>query len=75
MKKDLLSVINTVLENRGKGAVASVSESTSLRDDLGFDSLDLAELTVRVEAEYGVDIFADGVVTTVGDIMRKTGRA
>ena len=64
-------IINTVLRNRGKQTVESINERSSLRDDLGFDSLDLAELTVRIEAEYDVDIFEDGVVTTVGEILDK----
>jgi acyl carrier protein len=67
----LLLIINTVLENRGKTAAATINESFSLKNDLGLDSLDLAELTVRVEAEYDVDIFEDGIVTTVGDILKK----
>lgn len=65
----LVGIINTVLANRGKKTVESVTENTSLRDDLGLDSLDLAELTVRIEAEYGVDIFENGVVTTIGEIL------
>lgn len=69
----LLSIINTVLENRGKTTVASINADTSLRNDLGLDSLDLAELTVRIESEYDVDIFEDGIVTTIGEIMSKIG--
>ena len=68
---NLKEIINTVLKNRGKQTVDSINEQSSLRDDLGFDSLDLAELTVRIEAEYDVDIFEDGVVTTVGEILGK----
>lgn len=67
----LLELINTVLSNRGKSQMSELKESFNLRNDLGFDSLDLAELTVRIEVEYDVDIFEDGVVMTVGDIMRK----
>lgn len=67
----LLGIINTILENRGKQLVEVISRETSLRDDLGFDSLDLAELTVRIEAEYDVDIFEDGIVTTIGDVADK----
>lgn len=52
----LLSIINTVLENRGKNTVKFISEESSLKSDIGFDSLDLAELTVRIEAEYDIDI-------------------
>jgi len=42
-----------------------------LRNDIGFDSLDLAELTVRIEAEYDIDIFEDGIVNTVSEILEK----
>ena len=69
--KKLLEIINTVLANRGKSPVTSINEASGLRDDLGLDSLDLAELTVRIEAEYDVDIFEDGVVTTIGEILSK----
>lgn len=65
------NIINIVLMNRGKAKVNSITAGSSLRDDLGLDSLDLAELTVRIEAEYDVDIFEDGVVTTVGEILAK----
>ena len=67
----LMGIINIVLKNRGKGLVESVSESSHLHNECGLDSLDLAELTARIEDEYDVDIFEDGVVITVGDIMEK----
>ena len=65
------NIINIVLMNRGKAKVNSITAGSSLRDDLGLDSLDLAELTVRIEAEYDVDIFEDGVVTSIGEILAK----
>lgn len=65
------NIINIVLMNRGKAKVNSITAGSSLRDDLGLDSLDLAELTVRIEAEYDVDIFKVGVITTVGEILAK----
>ncbi|MEI6695838.1 MAG: phosphopantetheine-binding protein [Bacteroidota bacterium] len=67
----LLSLINTVLINRGKNTVTAISEDTELRTDLGFDSLDLAELTVRIEAAFDVDIFEEGILNTVGEILEK----
>lgn len=67
----LNNIINTVLKNRGKQEVASINENSHLRNDIGMDSLDLAELTVRIEAEYDVDIFEDGIVNTVGEIFQK----
>ena len=69
----LLAIINTVLENRGMTTVSSLNENMSLKDDIGLDSLGLAELTVRIEAEFDVDIFEDGIVTTIGEIMQKLG--
>ena len=71
MLANLLSIINTVLTNRGKNPIDIISENSHLRNDLGFDSLDLAELTVRIEAEYDVDIFEDGIVNTIGEILQK----
>ena len=67
----LKTIINTVLENRDKKVIENISESSNLRNDIGFDSLDLAELTVRIEAEFDVDIFEDGIVNTVGEILNK----
>lgn len=67
----LKTIFNTVLKNRGKQEITEITETSSLRNDIGFDSLDLAELTVRIEAEYDVDIFEDGVVNTVGEILQK----
>jgi len=64
-------IINTVLKNRGKQEVTLINENSHLRNDIGFDSLDLAELTVRIETEYDVDIFEDGIINTVGEIMQK----
>jgi len=70
-KMSLLKIVNTVLENRGKNKVESLNPEQNLRNDFGFDSLDLAELTVRIEAEFDVDIFKDGLIHTVGQINEK----
>ena len=67
----LLMIINTVLKNRGKAEIIEISKNSHLRNDIGFDSLDLAELTVRIEAEYDVDIFEEGIITTVNEIVQK----
>ena len=49
----------------------SISEESSLRDDLGLTSFDLAELTVHIEDEFDIDIFEDGLISTVGEIYTK----
>lgn len=71
MQERLLGIINTVLQNRGKEQIKRIKSKSKLRDDIGFDSLDLAEFTVRVEAEFDIDIFEDGIVNTVGEVENK----
>ena len=69
--ENLLLIINTILENRGRVKLDAISTETDLRRDLGFDSFDLAEFTVRIEAEYDVDVFENGIVYTIGDILER----
>lgn len=71
MEKKLLEIINVVLENRGRKPISKIKAKQLLRDEIGLDSLDLAELTVRIEAEYDIDIFEDGLVNTIGEILEK----
>lgn len=49
----------------------SVTEASSFKDDLGADSLDLFELVMVLEDEYGVEIPAEDLqnLLTVGDVM------
>jgi acyl carrier protein len=72
MKEKVVDIINEILnENRINSQVKDIDENTSLTNDLGFDSFNLAQLTVQIESEFGVDIFENGVVYTVGDILKK----
>lgn len=48
--------------------------NADLKRDSGFDSLDLAELTARIEAEFDVDIFEDGIVFKISDILEKISK-
>ena len=49
----------------------SITEASSFKDDLGADSLDLFELVMALEDEYGVEIPAEDLenMATVGDVM------
>ncbi len=53
-------------------AADSITEETSFKEDLGADSLDLFELVMALEDEYGVEIPADDLaeLTTVGSVMQ-----
>ena len=48
----------------------TIGLDTSFKDDLGADSLDLFELVMALEEEYGLEIPAEELsdVETVGDI-------
>jgi acyl carrier protein len=74
METTILELVNTVRVNKGLPPLAVVQPESRLRQDLGFDSFDLAELTVRIEEVWKLDIFADGLVHTVGEVMAKIAR-
>ena len=48
-----------------------ITEDSSFKDDLGADSLDLFELVMAFEEEYGVEIPSEDLekISTVGDIV------
>ncbi len=71
---DLKSLINEILKNEDKEQVLELKDDLKLIEDLKFDSIMLAELTVRIEDETGIDVFEDGVVITVGEILKKLDR-
>ena len=67
----IIAIINEVLDESGRDNASSVCHDSRLRADLGLDSLDLAVLTVKIEAKFGVDVFANGIVNTVGEVLDK----
>lgn len=50
---------------------AEITETTNFKDDLGVDSLDLFELVMAFEEEYGIEIPSEDLekLTTVGAIV------
>lgn len=49
----------------------TITEETSFKDDLGADSLDLFELVMALEEEYGIEIPAEELsgLETVGSVI------
>lgn len=68
---ELEKLITQIMVSKGHPVPEHLNDGLDLRDDLGLDSLDLAELTVKIEAETGIDIFEDGFVRTIGEIREK----
>lgn len=74
MEVKLKEIINKILEKKGKEPLKELRIDLSLRNDLDMDSLDLAEFTVRVEDEFGVDVFEDGIIDTIEDVIKKISK-
>ncbi len=72
-RQKVLQVIQLVCEEKSPAVsiLQEIKEETHLRNDLGLDSLELAELTVRLEDEFQIDIFEEGVVQTVEEIFQR----
>ena len=67
----VIEIINGIRKAKGENPIAEISADTKLREDLNLTSFDLAELTVKIEDEFDIDIFEDGLVSTVGEIFAK----
>ena len=67
----LLEIINIIKDNQDEKKLTNLTKEMNLREDIGFDSLDLAELTVRIEKEFNIDVFEDGLVNTIKEIVEK----
>jgi acyl carrier protein len=69
VQETLLQIINNLLKKEGHDILTELRSELSLSEDLGFDSLALAELTVVIEDEYGVDIFEEDIIDSIGEIL------
>lgn len=67
MLERVIEIIKEQLNLEG----TEITEETSFKDDLGADSLDLFELVMAFEEEYGVEIPTEELenITTVGAIV------
>lgn len=71
METKVLAIINDIRASKNMDAIETLKETDNLRNDLSLTSFDLAELTVRLEDEFDIDIFEDGLVNTIGEIYTK----
>ena len=69
----VLSIINEIRKAKNLAILEKLNVEDNLRNNLEFTSFDLAELTVKIEDEFDVDIFEDGLVNTIGEIYAKLG--
>ncbi|MBR4769230.1 MAG: acyl carrier protein [Lachnospiraceae bacterium] len=67
----MLDKIREILKEELNIDPEDVVESASFKEDLGVDSLDLFEMLMNLEEEYGFEIPAEDLETleTVGDVI------
>jgi acyl carrier protein len=71
MKEKVIAVILEVMDENDKVYDGDILMTSSFRDDLNFDSFDLALLTVKIEDEFDVDIFEDGAIDSLEQLIDK----
>ena len=66
----LEKVKEIVAENLGAD-INTLPEETSFQDDLGADALDLVEMVMALEEEYGKEIPTEDLeqLTTIGEVV------
>ncbi|MDB4385820.1 NeuD/PglB/VioB family sugar acetyltransferase [bacterium] len=69
--QSLCNIINNIRQSAGRDSVSELKVEHHLQRDLELDSLELAEITVLIESKFGVDVFEEGTVTTVQDVLNK----
>lgn len=63
--------VKEVIEEKLNADGMDITESTSFKDDLNADSLDLFEMVMALEDEFGIEIPSEDLeeLLTVGDVL------
>ncbi len=63
--------VKEVIEEKLNAEGVEITEETSFKDDLNADSLDLFELVMALEDEFGIEIPSEELeqLNTVGDVL------
>lgn len=70
-RKELSAIVLELLEKETGESFPALEDSTSLRDGLNLDSLDMAGLVLHIESRFGIQIETELLekVTTVGKLL------
>ncbi|MCK9248643.1 MAG: phosphopantetheine-binding protein [Solirubrobacteraceae bacterium] len=64
----IIDIVRGLIERRGD-VPPEIHDASTIGDDLGLDSLDLAELSAALEDRFGRDPYTAGIVpSTVGEL-------
>ena len=67
----MLERVKEIIQEQLNLEGVEITEDSSFKDDLGADSLDLFELVMALEEEYGIEIPSEDQerITTVGAVI------
>ena len=67
----MLEKVKEIIAEQLNISESEISPESNFKDDLGADSLDLFELVMSLEEEYGVEIPSEDLekIATVNDVM------
>ena len=70
-RQELSSIVHELLVKESGETYPGLQESTSLREGLNLDSLDMAGLVLHVESRFGIQIETELLedIATVGDLL------
>ena len=70
-KSEVYASVKRLISNRLNIAPEEIDLKAHLQDDLGADSLDIVELVLHLEDEYGIPIDEDQAeeLQTIGDVV------
>jgi acyl carrier protein len=67
----VLENLKEIIEEQLNVEKSEITESTTFKDDLGADSLDLFELVMAIEEKYEIEIPSEDLnnIVSVGDVI------
>lgn len=70
-RQELSAIVLELLEKETGESYPALEDSTSLRDGLNLDSLDMAGLVLHIESRFGIQVETELLekVTTVGSLL------
>ena len=70
-RQELSATVLELLEKETGESYPALEDSTSLRDGLNLDSLDMAGLVLHIESRFGIQVETELLekITTVGDLL------
>jgi len=70
-RQELSATVLELLEKETGESYPALEDSTSLRDSLNLDSLDMAGLVLHIESRFGIQIESELLegINTVGDML------